>query len=103
MRISWQRVLNLVAAGLVGLGTNAAQALEEQPSWLTSYDETRELHDDILIRGQSCGEANSGNSAGNCDLINDHCDDDSVRVWICRRFRRDSNDAVANRRRPARY
>ncbi len=76
MRISWQRVLNLVAAGLVGLGTNAAQAFEEQPSWLTSYDETRELHDDILIRGQSCGEANAENSAGKCDLMNDACDDD---------------------------
>ena len=34
---------------------------------------------------------------------NDHCDDDPVRVRLCRRFRGDPNDAAANRRRPARY
>ena len=72
----WQSVKSLVAAGLLGLAATTAQAYDQQPTRLPSFDEVYNLNEQTLFRGQTCGAAASCDSAGNCDGSADCCDDD---------------------------
>ena len=77
MRISfWQSVKSLVAAGVLGFGATTAQAFDEQPTRLPSFDEVYSLNNQTLVLGQTCEALASCDSAGSCGNPAGCCDDD---------------------------
>lgn len=92
MRISfWQSVKKLVAAGLFGFGATTAQAFDEQPIRLQSFDEVYNLNDKMMYRDQSCVVTPVCDLAGTCDYSAGCCDDncecignwrDNSQIWI---------------------
>ena len=88
MQISiWKSIRNLVTAGLVGCGAITAQAFDQQPTRLPSFDEVYQLNDSTLVLGQtcaaaaSCDAANTCGQAGGCGEACD-CEDDCLGNWV---------------------
>ena len=95
MQISfWKSIRNLVAAGLLGFGAMTAQAFDQQPTRLPSFDEVYQLNESTLVLGQtctaaaSCDAANTCGQAGGCGSgCDDDCDcignwRDNTQVWL---------------------